>query len=89
MSDPQEWSARTRAAQALGRIDEATHGLVPPLHVTTTFIRDPAYADWSGPIYGRPDNQTVREAEALIGSLEGAAATLVFGSGMSAAIALS
>ena len=24
MSDPQDWSARTRAAQALGRIDEAT-----------------------------------------------------------------
>ena len=88
MSDVNEWRARTRAAQALGRIDAATQGLVPPLHVTTTFIRDPAYADWSGPIYGRPDNQTVREAEALIGSLEGAAATLVFGSGMSAAIAL-
>ena len=48
MTDPQDWSARTRAAQALGRIDEATQGLVPPLHVTTTFIRDPAYADWSG-----------------------------------------
>ena len=88
MNDPQNWSQRTRAAQALGRIDEATGGLVPPLHVTTTFIRDPAYADWSRPIYGRPDNQTVREAEALIGSLEGAAATFVFGSGMSAAIAL-
>jgi len=88
MSDAQNWSARTRAAQALGRIDEATGGLVPPLHVTTTFIRDPAYADWSRPIYGRPDNQTAREAEALIGSLEGAAATFVFGSGMSAAIAL-
>ena len=88
MNDIKDWSARTRAAQALGRIDEATGGLVPPLHVTTTFIRDPAYADWTSPIYGRPDNQTTREAEALIGSLEGAAATLVFGSGMSAAIAL-
>ena len=88
MNDVKDWSARTRAAQALGRIDEATQGLVPPLHVTTTFVRDPAYADWSQPIYGRPDNQTVREAEALIGSLEGAATTLVFGSGMSAAIAL-
>jgi cystathionine gamma-synthase len=88
VSDPQDWSQRTRAAQALGRIDEATHAVVAPLHVSTTFIRDPAYADWSGPIYGRPDNQTAREAEALIGSLEGAAATLVFGSGMSAAIAL-
>jgi cystathionine gamma-synthase len=88
VNDIKDWSARTRAAQALGRIDEATGGLVPPLHVTTTFIRDPAYADWTSPIYGRPDNQTTREAEALIGSLEGAAATLVFGSGMSAAIAL-
>ena len=88
MNDVKDWSARTRAAQALGRIDEATRGLVPPLHVTTTFIRDPAYADWTSPIYGRPDNQTVREAEALIGSLEGAAAALIFGSGMSAAIAL-
>ncbi|HTZ67321.1 MAG TPA: PLP-dependent transferase, partial [Roseiarcus sp.] len=38
--------------------------------------------------YGRPDNETVREAEAVIGALEGAQATLVFGSGMSAAIAL-
>ncbi len=42
----------------------------------------------SGNIYGRPDNATVREAEAVIGALEGAAAALVFGSGMSAAIAL-
>ena len=30
----------------------------------------------------------MREAEAVIGALEGAAETLVFGSGMSAAIAL-
>ena len=88
MNDVKEWRLRTRAAQALGRIDGATQAVVLPLHVTTTFVRDPAYADWSAPIYGRPDNQTVREAEALIGALEGAAATLVFGSGMSAAIAL-
>ena len=38
--------------------------------------------------YGRPDNETVREAEAVIGALEGASTTFVFGSGMSAAIAL-
>jgi cystathionine gamma-synthase len=78
----------TLAAQALGRIDEATRGLVPPLHVTTTFLRDPDNAYSSGNIYGRPDNQTVREAEAVIGALEGAAATLLMGSGMSAATTL-
>ena len=61
---------------------------MPPLHVATTFLRDPDNGYASGNIYGRPDNLTVREAEAVIGALEGAATTLVFGSGMSAAIAL-
>ena len=35
-----QWTRRTLAAQALGRIDEATRAVVPPIHVTTTFIRD-------------------------------------------------
>ena len=61
---------------------------MPPLHVTTTFLRDPDNGYSSGYVYGRPDNATVREGEQIIGALEGAAATLLFGSGMSAAIAL-
>jgi cystathionine gamma-synthase len=83
-----EWDARTLAAQALGRIDEPTRALVPPLHVATTFIRDPDNLYRSGNIYGRPDNETVREGEAIIAALEGASSALLFGSGMSAAIAL-
>ena len=78
----------TLAAQALGRIDAPTGAIVPPLHLSTSFERDPAYADWGRDIYGRPDNPTVREAETVIGALEGADATLSLGSGMSAAIAL-
>ena len=78
----------TLAAQALGRIDEATRALVPPIHLSSTFLRDPDNLYRSGNVYGRPDNATVREAEAVIGALEGAAETLVFGSGMSAAVAL-
>jgi cystathionine gamma-synthase len=81
------WSRRTLAAQALGRIDEATGGVVPPIHVTTTFIRDADNQYRSGNIYGRADNATVREAEAVIAALEGAAAAMVLGSGMSAATA--
>ena len=65
-----------------------TRALVPPVHLSTTFIRDPDNQYRAGDVYGRPDNATVREAEAVIGALEGAAATLVFGSGMSAAVAL-
>ena len=82
------WSQRTLAAQSLGRIDEDTRALVRPIQVSSTFIRDPDNLYRSGNSYGRPDNDTVRDAEAVIGALEGAAATLVFGSGMSAAIAL-
>jgi cystathionine gamma-synthase len=82
------WAARTLAAQALGRIDETTRAVVPPVHLTTTFIRDPDNQYRTGNIYGRPDNETVREAEAVIAALEGAAGAMVFGSGMSAATAL-
>ncbi len=88
MSDETDWCRRTLAAQALGRIDEATRGLVPPLHVTTTFLRDPDNGYSSGYVYGRPDNATVREGEQVVGALEGASSTLLFGSGSSAAIAL-
>jgi cystathionine gamma-synthase len=82
------WSPRTIAAQALGRIDEATRALVPPIHVTTTFLRDPDNQYRSGNVYGRADNETVREAEAVIAALEGAESAMVLGSGMSAATAV-
>ena len=41
MSTSTNWKPRTLAAQALGRIDETTRAVVPPIHVATTFIRDP------------------------------------------------
>lgn len=82
------WSPRTLAAQALGGIDEASRAVVPPIHIATTFIRDPDNQYRSGNIYGRPDNLTVREAEAIIATLEGAASAMVLGSGMSAATAV-
>jgi cystathionine gamma-synthase len=82
------WRPATLAAQALGRIDESTRAVVPPLHVTTTFIRDPDNLYRSGNIYGRPDNQTVREGEAVIAALEEADSSVLFGSGMSSAVAL-
>ena len=31
----------TMAAQALGWVDESTKALIPPVHPSTTFIRDP------------------------------------------------
>jgi len=75
----------TVAAQAGGAIDEVTGGIVPPLHVTTTFLRDPDNQYRKGYSYGRPDNATVRQVEAVLAELEGGAAGVVMGSGMSAA----
>ncbi len=75
----------TVAAQAGGAIDEETGGIVPPLHLTTTFLRDPDNQYRKGYIYGRADNATVRQVEAVLTQLEGGAASLILASGMSAA----
>ncbi len=83
-----EWSKQSLLAQAMGRIDEVTRAVTPPIHVSSTFIRDPDNQYRSGNMYGRPDNETVREVEAVLTMLEGAAASLVLGSGMSAATAV-
>jgi len=83
-----EWSKASLLAQALGKIDEATRAVTPPIHITSTFIRDPDNQYRSGNIYGRADNETVREVEAVLTMLEGAAASMVLGSGMSAATAV-
>jgi cystathionine gamma-synthase len=82
------WSQRTNVAQALGKIDGETRAVVPPIHLATTFLRDEDNQYRSGFVYGRPDNQTVREAEAIIAMLEGAEAAMVLSSGMSAAAAV-
>ena len=75
----------TIAAQAAGAMDETTGGIVPPLHLTTTFLRDPDNQYRKGYSYGRADNATVRQVEAVLTELERGAASLVLASGMSAA----
>ena len=83
-----KWKPRTLAAQMLGMEDPTTRGVVPPVHVATTFIRDPDNQYRTGFVYGRPDNATVRQAEATIAALEGADEALLFASGMAAATAV-
>ncbi len=80
---------RSLAAQAMGKIDPLTRAIVPPIHVSTTYIRDEDNNYSTGFIYGRPDNETIREAEAVLAMLEEAkAGALLFGSGMAAATAV-
>jgi cystathionine gamma-synthase len=83
------WSKRSLSAQAMGHIDPITRAVVPPIHVSTTYIRDEDNAYSSGYVYARPDNATVREAEGILAMLEEApAGALLFGSGMAAATAV-
>lgn len=80
---------QTLAAQAMGSIDPITRAVIAPIHVATTFIRDADNQYSSGFVYGRPDNATVRAAEAVLAMLEDApAGALLFGSGMAAAVAV-
>jgi cystathionine gamma-synthase len=81
-------SRETAAAQALGQIDERTRAVVGPIHLSSTYIRDPDNQYRSGFSYGRADNETVRELEAILAMLEDAEAAMAFGSGMSAAVAV-
>ena len=75
----------TVAAQAGGVIDEETGAIVRPVHMATTFLRDPDNQYRKGYSYGRADNATVRQVEAVLTQLEGGAASLVSASGMTAA----
>jgi len=82
---PHPLRPRTIAAQALGTTEPLTKGVALPIHVSTTFIRDPDNQYRTGYIYGRADNATSRQTEAVIAALEGSPEALLFGSGMAAA----
>jgi cystathionine gamma-synthase len=73
------------AAQAGGAVDETTGGVVPPIHVATTFVRDVDNQYRRGYSYGRADNATVRQVEGMMMRLEGGASSLLLSSGMAAA----
>jgi cystathionine gamma-synthase len=75
----------TVAAQSLGWIDEKTRAVAPPLHLSSTFERDPDNQYRSGRAYVRADNPAFDQIEALLKELEAGAAAAVFSSGMAAA----
>ncbi len=77
----------TIAAQAGGYADAGTGGIVPPIHVSSTFLRDVDNQYRKGYCYGRADNATVRQVEIVLAELENGSAALLFGSGMAAATA--
>ena len=85
MADTSRLSPATIAAQAAGATDAASGGVVPPLQMSTTYLRGPDYALLRPDnVYLRDQSDIVRVAETVLGQLEGAAETLLFPSGMAA-----
>lgn len=78
-------SARTLAAQGVGRHDSTDKGLVPSIHMSATYLRDADNGYSSGHVYGRSDNPSLQQAEIFVAALEGADEAMLFNSGMGAA----
>ncbi len=87
-ADDRKLRDETLAAQGMGHVTVPYRDIVPPLYVSTTYERgiDGSYP--GGRIYSRADNPTFDQVEALIASLERAAAAMVFASGQAAAAAV-
>ena len=81
---PTGQQASTRAAQALGWVDPATGALVPPVHAAVQYERTADGEPTGGRVYTRDQNPTYEQAEALLASLEGGRAAMLFSSGMAA-----
>jgi len=77
----------TIAAQGLGWIDEETKAVSPPVHLSSTYIRDPDNQYRSGREYIRADNPSFDQPEAVLTALEKGADAMLFSSGMAAATA--
>lgn len=78
----------TICAQAGSAHDEATGGVAPALQPSTTFLRGPNNELVTENFYSRYAAPNVRQAEAAIAQLEGAAEARLFSSGMAAALAV-
>jgi cystathionine gamma-synthase len=75
-------------AQGLGWVDEATRAISPPVHFSSTHVRDADNGYRSGRMYMRADNPAFDQPEALITALEHGHETLLFANGMAAATAV-
>src|SRR5262245_54609257 len=85
MTEDPKLKPATIVAQALGAGDAKTGAILPPIYSVTTYARGADYqfpGKWE---YGRPDNPTVEQVEAVLAALEGGLSCLLFGSGMAAA----
>jgi cystathionine gamma-synthase len=78
----------TLAVHAGQQHDPATGAVAPPIHLSTTFERDPAGVPLGGHTYVRESNPGQSQLEAALAPLEGGEAALTFASGIAAGVAV-
>ncbi len=89
MKNRDDLKPATIAAQAAGAIDTASGGVVPPIRLSTTFVRDTSNQPLNPDnVYLRNHNDTARLAENILAKLENAQEALLFPSGMAAVAAV-
>ncbi len=74
---------RTRAIHAGNEPDPSTGAVVPPIHVSSTFVQ-PGAGEWSAFDYARTASPTRKHFEDTLASLESGTGALAFASGMAA-----
>src|SRR3569833_1651903 len=77
-----DWRPESLAAQALGWIDSKTGAVSPPIHMSSTFLRDPDNQYRTGHVYIRDDNPAFEQVQSLLSKLEGGTSAILFASVM-------
>jgi cystathionine gamma-synthase len=78
----------TLAVHAGHAVDPSTGAVAPPIHLSTTFERDPDGGYRAGHVYSRSSNPNRKALEDALAQLEGGAAALAFASGSAATHAM-
>jgi cystathionine gamma-synthase len=88
MKSKRKMRIETLAVHAGHAIDAATGAVAAPIHLSTTFQRDPEGGYPHGYSYGRSGNPTRRALEEALAALEGGEDAAAFGSGLAAGSAV-
>ncbi|MBO6825728.1 MAG: PLP-dependent transferase [Sneathiella sp.] len=81
-------SIETALAQGLGRMDDQFKGVIPGIHPSTTYEREPDGSYPNGRVYTRDQNPNYDQAESMLSLMEKGEGALLFSSGMSAAVSI-
>jgi cystathionine gamma-synthase len=88
MKTSKTYRFETLAVHAGHGVDPATGAVTEPIHLSTTFERDPDGSYPHGYLYSRNHNPNRNGMEAALAALEGGAASAAFGSGLAAVAAI-